>query len=84
MASLDDGDSYDDRAQIDSGDKVLLVVQQDPEFAMQVTTSPTGAASSGNAAQGKTALSLVRRFKPDAITLDVSSLDKDGWMFSIA
>jgi CheY-like chemotaxis protein len=82
MASLDDGDSYDDRAQIDSGDKVLLVVQQDPEFAMQVTDIAHGRGFKVvTAAQGKTALSLVRRFKPDAITLDVSSLDKEGWMF---
>jgi hypothetical protein len=82
MASLDDGDSYDDRAQIDSGDKVLLVVQRDPEFAMQVTDIAHGRGfKMVTATQGKTALALVRRFKPDAITLDVSSLDKDGWMF---
>jgi len=77
-----DGDSYDDRGQIDSADKLLLLVQQDPEFAQEVIDV---AHESGfkvvTASQGKAALSLVRRFKPDAITLDVTSLDKDGWTF---
>jgi hypothetical protein len=84
LVSLADRDSNngDDRADIDSGDKVLLVVQQDPAFAAQVIEIAHGRGFKVvTASQGKTALSLVRRFKPDAIALDISSLDKDGWTF---
>lgn len=73
---------FDDRATINSGDKILLVVHQDAEFSKQLANL---ARSRGFkviwATRAKSAFALVQRFKPHAVTLDVGLPDKEGWIF---
>ncbi len=80
--SSSDNGFTDDRSEIKAGDRVLLVVQQDPELSKQIISL---ARSRGFkvlwSTQSKAAFGLVQRFKPDAITLDVGLPDKDGWIF---
>jgi CheY-like chemotaxis protein len=70
----------DDREHITPDDRVLLVVEDDVPFAkilldagrqaeFKVVIAPTG----------DHALSLVRRYRPAAITLDLKLPDMDGW-----
>ena len=70
----------DDREHITPDDRVLLVVEDDVAFAkilldagrqaeFKVVVAPTG----------DHALSLVRRYRPAAITLDLTLPDMDGW-----
>ncbi|HEY9774419.1 MAG TPA: response regulator [Planktothrix sp.] len=72
----------DDRSEIVSGDKVLLMMQQDANVSRQVIDL---AHARGFrvlcATQGKTAFALAQRYKPDAIMLDVGLPNKDGWIF---
>jgi CheY-like chemotaxis protein/CHASE3 domain sensor protein len=81
----DDSHDYqagDDRDAIQSGDRVLLILEQDSEFARQLADlSRARDFKVLLASQGKTALALVHRFKPDAITMDVGLPDRDGWTF---
>ncbi len=76
--SLDTAD--DDRHEIRSGDRVLLIVENDHAFSrflldtaheagFKVLTTPLGA----------TALAFAREYLPDAITLDIHLPDIDGW-----
>ena len=70
----------DDRTTIEQGDRTLLVVEDDPTFAKlvmgfaQARGFKTIVAHSGEAA-----LDLAGRYRPDAITLDISLPDMDGW-----
>ncbi|HEU4487595.1 MAG TPA: response regulator [Povalibacter sp.] len=70
----------DDRQSIDPGDPVLLIIEDDVKFGQilidlahdrgfKAVVSPTGSG----------ALSLVRRFNPAVITLDIRLPDMDGW-----
>jgi CheY-like chemotaxis protein/HAMP domain-containing protein len=70
----------DDRAAIQPGDRVLLVVEDDPNF---IHTMLTLARDNGFrvivATRGEDALGLAKDYKPDAITLDIQLPDIDGW-----
>jgi CheY-like chemotaxis protein/signal transduction histidine kinase/HAMP domain-containing protein len=70
----------DDRQLIEPGDPVLLIIEDDAKFGQilldlahdrgfKAVVSPTGSG----------ALSLVRRFNPSLITLDIRLPDMDGW-----
>jgi HAMP domain-containing protein/signal transduction histidine kinase/CheY-like chemotaxis protein len=70
----------DDRESIKLGDRVLLIVEDDVKFAgilldlahergFKGVVSVTGGAT----------LSLTKKFRPDAITLDLGLADIDGW-----
>ncbi|BAZ49292.1 GAF sensor hybrid histidine kinase [Nostoc sp. NIES-4103] len=70
----------DDRATIESGDRVLLIVEDDINFArilldmshqqgFKVITAQTGSAG----------LTLARQFLPSAILLDIRLPEMDGW-----
>jgi len=70
----------DDRANILPGEKSVLIIEDDRDFAQwlldvarqngfKVVVTP----------RGKAALDLVREFSPAAITLDLSLPDIDGW-----
>ncbi len=70
----------DDRQNIQPGDPVLLVIEDDTKFGQilldlahdrgfKVVVSTTGSG----------ALPLVRRFNPSVITLDINLPDMDGW-----
>jgi CheY-like chemotaxis protein/HAMP domain-containing protein/GAF domain-containing protein len=70
----------DDRASIQLGDKVLLIVDDDQRFTR--TLLDIGHARGFKcliALRGATALSLARKFSPAAVTLDIGLPDLDGW-----
>ena len=70
----------DDRERIEATDRVLLIVEDDLVFARILLGLARDRGFKGivalSAAQG---LALARRFRPDAITLDISLPDTDGW-----
>ncbi len=70
----------DDRAEIVSGDKTVLIIEDDRSFAQHLVALAHGADFKAVVtSRGLTALALVREFKPSAITLDISLPDIDGW-----
>jgi len=70
----------DDRANILPGEKSVLIIEDDRDFAQWLLDV---ARQNGFKAvvtpRGKAALDLVREFTPAAITLDLSLPDIDGW-----
>jgi CheY-like chemotaxis protein len=70
----------DDRHLIDVGDKVLLIVEDDPAFArILVDMAHQRGLKALVALRGSTALALAHEFKPHAITLDITLPDAAGW-----
>jgi len=70
----------DDRGRIERGDKVLLIVEDDPNYGRVLLEMAHEKGFKGVIAQrGTEALALVRELKPAAITLDVHLPDLDGW-----
>jgi CheY-like chemotaxis protein len=70
----------DDRDSIQPGERVLLIVEDDPGFAGILLDLAHEKGFRGLVAmRGDVALSLARKFKPDAITLDIKLPDRDGW-----
>ncbi|MDB5290709.1 MAG: putative SigmaB asociated two-component system sensor protein, partial [Phycisphaerales bacterium] len=70
----------DDSADLQSGDRILLVVENDPAFARFLFDL----AHENNfkaivVAHGAAAISVAREIKPHAITLDINLPDIDGW-----
>jgi CheY-like chemotaxis protein len=70
----------DDRAALEEGDVVLLIVEDDPHYASVLVDL---ARESGFkillATRGAEALALVRQFRPSAVSLDVFLPDMLGW-----
>jgi CheY-like chemotaxis protein len=70
----------DDRDDIDEGDAVLLIVDDDPHYARILLGMARDKGFKGLVAnRGQAALSLARQFLPTAITLDVFLPDMLGW-----
>ena len=70
----------DDRNTIEAGNKVVLIVEDDALFAQILLDLAHERGFKGIvAAQGDAALALARKYKPDAITLDIRLPDRDGW-----
>jgi CheY-like chemotaxis protein len=70
----------DDRNNIQSGDSVLLIVEDDPTFAsILMERARSQGLKALVALRGSSALTLARNFKPQAITLDVRLPDMSGW-----
>jgi HAMP domain-containing protein/CheY-like chemotaxis protein/signal transduction histidine kinase len=70
----------DDRDSIQPGDRSVLVIEDDVNFArilldMAREKGFKGIVTTG----GESGISLARRFKPDAITLDIALPDMEGW-----
>jgi HAMP domain-containing protein/CheY-like chemotaxis protein len=76
----DDAMPNDDRNHLAPGDRILMVVEDDPTFAEVIAER---ARSEGwkvlIATHGAAALSMARSFLPTAITLDVRLPDMSGW-----
>ncbi|HUS33578.1 MAG TPA: response regulator, partial [Kofleriaceae bacterium] len=71
----------DDYENLEPGDRVLLVVEDDLTFAMTMLEMARASGFKGVVAMnGGSALELARSIKPDAITLDLRLPDLDGWV----
>ena len=70
----------DDRLAIEPGDRMLLVIEDDPTFAKIVTGFAQARGFKTIVAHsGEEALELANRYLPDAVTLDIALPDMDGW-----
>ncbi|MDX6557100.1 MAG: hypothetical protein QOF72_149, partial [Blastocatellia bacterium] len=70
----------DDRHEIEEGDRVVLIVEDDLNFAKILLDLTRGKGFKGVVATtGNTALALAYKYSPAAITLDIKLPDRDGW-----
>jgi CheY-like chemotaxis protein/vacuolar-type H+-ATPase subunit F/Vma7 len=70
----------DDRDQINRGDPVVLIVEDDPRFASILLNMAREAGFKGLVtAEGSSVVPLAKRYRPDAITLDIGLPDMDGF-----
>jgi HAMP domain-containing protein/CheY-like chemotaxis protein/signal transduction histidine kinase len=70
----------DDRDTIKEGDRVVLVVEDDINFArILFDMAHTKGFKAIVATRGDSALNLAKRYRPDAITLDIELPDMEGW-----
>jgi CheY-like chemotaxis protein len=70
----------DDREQIEPGDRVVLIIENDRSFAeILIDLAREKGFKALAALDGTAGLRLVRAFKPDAITLDLDLPGIDGW-----
>ncbi|MDP1851551.1 MAG: response regulator [Candidatus Planktophila sp.] len=80
LRALHESEAADDRATIKDGDRVLLIIEDDPIFAKIILDLAREKGFKGIVAmRGIQALELVRSYRPDAITLDIHLPDLDGW-----
>ncbi len=71
----------DDREEVGAESKVLLIIEDDEEFARTLLEAAREHDFLGViAVDGKSALELARSVGPDAITLDLRLPDMDGWV----
>ncbi|MGH9766085.1 MAG: response regulator, partial [Blastocatellia bacterium] len=70
----------DDRNNMMPGDRIVLIIEDDALFAQILLDLAHERGYKGVvAAQGDVGLRMARRYKPDAITLDIRLPDRDGW-----
>ncbi len=70
----------DDRDSIEEGDRVVLIVEDDADFARTELEIARERGFKGLVAlRGDSGLALAREFRPDAIVLDMSLPVLDGW-----
>jgi hypothetical protein len=70
----------DDRNDIQEGDRIVLIVEDDINFARILLDLAREKGFKGLVATtGSTALALAHKYKPTAITLDIRLPDRDGW-----
>src|SRR5205807_3861976 len=79
-AMLLPSDVRDDRDEIQQGDRVVLIVEDDPELARTELDVARERGFKGIVAlRGDSGLALAHEFKPDAIILDMKLPVMDGW-----
>ncbi len=70
----------DDRDEVMQGDRVVLVIEDDAEFARTVLDTARDRGFKGLVAlRGDSGLALAHEFRPDAIVLDMELPVMDGW-----
>jgi HAMP domain-containing protein/CheY-like chemotaxis protein/signal transduction histidine kinase len=70
----------DDRNAIGEGDRTVLIVEDDVKFARILLDMARDKGFKGIVAtSGEGALQLAKRYRPDAITLDIELPDMEGW-----
>ena len=70
----------DDRVEIDPGDRVVLIIEDEPSFAKILLDMARDKEFKGLVAlSGDAGLELAHAFHPDAITLDIDMPGTDGW-----
>jgi CheY-like chemotaxis protein/signal transduction histidine kinase/HAMP domain-containing protein len=70
----------DDRGAIEDGDRILLIAEDDPNFAQILLDLARERGFKGIVAQrADRALALAREYQPTAVTLDLRLPDADGW-----
>ena len=70
----------DDRERIKHGDRVVMIVEDDLNFARILLEMARDKGFRGIAAtRGESAIALAKRYRPDAITLDIALPDMEGW-----
>jgi len=70
----------DDRDSIQTGDRTVLIVEDDVAFARILLEMARAKGFKGLVAtRGESALNLASRYRPDAITLDIELPDMEGW-----
>ncbi|HEU5135148.1 MAG TPA: response regulator [Steroidobacteraceae bacterium] len=70
----------DDRDSLEEGDSTVLIVEDEPRYARMLVEAAHGKGFKALVAQnGADALSLARKYAPNAITLDVFLPDMLGW-----
>jgi CheY-like chemotaxis protein/signal transduction histidine kinase/HAMP domain-containing protein len=80
-AELRRNDLDDDREQIEPGDRVILIVEDDVDFAKILLDMAREKGFKGIVAlRGDTGLAFAHEYKPDAILLDIQLPVLDGWM----
>jgi CheY-like chemotaxis protein len=80
IALLETGAVPDDRDSIQPGDRTLLIIEDDINFArIMLDLARTNGFKGLVALQGDTGLTLAQEFKPDAITLDIQLPVMSGW-----
>lgn len=71
----------DDRLALSPGDRVLLMIEDDPTFAnMLLRIARKNDFKGVVALRGQEGLALARKVRPHAITLDLKLPDMDGWV----
>jgi hypothetical protein len=74
------GEVGDDRTFIQPGDRVVLIIEDDPAFSrFLMDLAHDQGLKVLTATRGANGLALARELKPHAITLDISLPDVDGW-----
>ncbi|HVV57078.1 MAG TPA: response regulator [Gaiellaceae bacterium] len=70
----------DDRREIADGDRVVLIVEDDPDFAKTELAMARDRGFKGIVAtRGDLGVALAHEFRPDAIVLDIKLPVQDGW-----
>jgi CheY-like chemotaxis protein len=70
----------DDRSVIENGDRILLIAEDDPNFAQILLDLARERGFKGLVAhRADRALALAREYQPTAVTLDLRLPDADGW-----
>ena len=79
-AELIEATPDDDRGKIEPGDRVILIVEDDSNYArILVDAAHEKGFKAIVTPRGAPALSMAREMKPDVITLDINLPDDDGW-----
>jgi hypothetical protein len=80
LAPVVEREVADDRATIEDGDRILLIAEDDPNFAQILLDLARDRGFKGLVAnRADRALTLAREYQPTAVTLDLRLPDADGW-----